>query len=170
MKRFDWILLLILSVVLSVPVVSAMPDDDAVEELTDNFTRENPDFDTDRENLLDSIDLSDFRFLNLKANKIELNGADWSRVTSSFADCDRRPMRIVHIGDSHIQADMATGYTRRILQQEFGDAGRGLIVPLKLASTNEPLDYAITSTSQFDVSRLEITYGFHRSLTHPEIL
>ena len=154
MKRFDWMLLLILSVVLPVPVVSAMPDDDAVEELTYNFTRENPDFDTDRENLLDSIDLSDFRFLNLKANKIELNGADWSRVTSSLADCDRRPMRIVHIGDSHIQADMATGYTRRILQQEFGDAGRGLIVPLKLASTNEPLDYAITSTSQFDVDKL----------------
>lgn len=154
MNRFDNILLIICVILLCAVSVRACPDDDVAEELSDNFTRENPEIDLGEENLLDSIDLSAYPFLNLAANKIILNGADWSRVTAAVSECDRRPMRIVHIGDSHIQADMATGYSRRLFQQEFGSAGRGLIVPLKLAGTNEPRDYWITSSSEFDVDKL----------------
>lgn len=153
MNRFDNIIL-ICAFFLCTISVSACPDEDVTEELSDNFTRENPEIDLGVENLLDSIDLSDYPFLNLSANNIILNGADWSRVISAINECDRRPMRIVHIGDSHIQADMATGYSRRLLQQEFGSAGRGLVVPLKLAGTNEPRDYAIASTSDFEVEKL----------------
>src|SRR5688500_6243657 len=41
------------------------------------------------------------------------------------------PMKvnIVHIGDSHIQADFLTSPVRRNFQRQFGNAGRGLIVP-----------------------------------------
>lgn len=154
MKRFDNILLIICVLLIGAMSVSACPDEDAAEELTDNFTRENPEIDLGVENLLDSINLADYTFLNLNANRITLNGADWSRVSSSIAACDHQPMRIVHIGDSHIQADMATGYARRLFQQEFGSAGRGLVVPLKLAGTNEPRDYVITSTTAFDAEKL----------------
>lgn len=41
---------------------------------------------------------------------------------------------------------------RENLQREFGNAGRGLIVPLKLAGTNEPPDYAITSPNSWNRS------------------
>ncbi len=57
---------------------------------------------------------------------------------------------ICHIGDSHIQADVQTGITRRMFQDFFGDAGRGFIAPLKLAKTNEPRNYRITSPQQWE--------------------
>jgi lysophospholipase L1-like esterase len=54
-------------------------------------------------------------------------------------------IQIVHLGDSHVQAGFYTGQVMRMLQQAFGNAGRGWIAPLKLAKINEPRDYYITS-------------------------
>lgn len=45
-------------------------------------------------------------------------------------------VNIVHIGDSHIQADMFTGVIRNTLQKRFGNAGRGFTFPHSLANTN----------------------------------
>ncbi len=52
---------------------------------------------------------------------------------------------ILQIGDSHIQADMLSGQVRTNFQKDFGNAGRGLIVPLRVAGSNEPYNYKITS-------------------------
>lgn len=52
---------------------------------------------------------------------------------------------IVQLGDSHIQAGFYPAVLRNHFQRDFGNAGRGLIVPLKLSGTNEPPDYTITS-------------------------
>lgn len=52
---------------------------------------------------------------------------------------------IVHLGDSHIQAGHYSGRTMRLLQHQFGNAGRGWIAPFKLSRTNEPDDYFISS-------------------------
>ena len=41
-----------------------------------------------------------------------------------------------------------------MLQQLYGNPGRGLITPLKMAGTNEPRDYAITSQSRWLSSKL----------------
>jgi lysophospholipase L1-like esterase len=54
-------------------------------------------------------------------------------------------INIIHIGDSHVQAGFLTGKTMRLLQNAFGNAGRGWISPLKLSGTNEPNDYFIVS-------------------------
>jgi lysophospholipase L1-like esterase len=54
-------------------------------------------------------------------------------------------INIVHIGDSHMQAGFLSGTTMRLLQKQFGNAGRGWVSPLKLSKTNEPTDYFITS-------------------------
>lgn len=51
---------------------------------------------------------------------------------------NERVVNIVHIGDSHIQADYLTSIVRRHLQQYFGNAGRGLVVPFQVAGTNTP--------------------------------
>ena len=45
-------------------------------------------------------------------------------------------VNIVHIGDSHIQADMFTGVIRKSLQKRFGNAGCGFTFPHSLANTN----------------------------------
>lgn len=54
-------------------------------------------------------------------------------------------VKILHIGDSHIQAGFHSGQVMRMLQETFGNAGRGWIAPLKLTKVNEPFDYFIQS-------------------------
>jgi len=54
---------------------------------------------------------------------------------------DKRTINILQIGDSHLQADFVTSVIRTTLQKEFGNGGRGLVVPLRVAKTNEPFNY-----------------------------
>lgn len=62
---------------------------------------------------------------------------------------------VVHIGDSHIQADWFSGTVRMSLQKEFGNAGRGLVFPFRQARTNAPPD--IRSSSNVTWSSRRIT-------------
>ena len=52
----------------------------------------------------------------------------------------RNKLVIVHIGDSHIQADNFSGAMRNQLQKQFGNGGRGLYFPYRTAKTNGPFD------------------------------
>ena len=54
-------------------------------------------------------------------------------------------INIIHLGDSHIQAGYLSGRTMRLMQNSFGNAGRGWIAPFKLSKLNEPNDYFISS-------------------------
>jgi lysophospholipase L1-like esterase len=49
-------------------------------------------------------------------------------------------VRIVHIGDSHIQAGFFPAQVRKSLQDFFGNAGRGLVFPYDGIQTNAPPD------------------------------
>jgi lysophospholipase L1-like esterase len=53
---------------------------------------------------------------------------------------DTKTVSIIHIGDSHIQADFMTGVVRKKMQDCFGNAGRGFVFPYKLAQTNGAFD------------------------------
>jgi len=65
---------------------------------------------------------------------------------ASNAGADKKgTIKILHIGDSHLQPNNLTGSTRLILQKEFGNAGRGLIFPYSLAKTYGPNDYTFSS-------------------------
>jgi lysophospholipase L1-like esterase len=66
---------------------------------------------------------------------------------------------VVHIGDSHIQADFLSGVVRSGLQDFFGDAGRGLVFPYQLAQSNAPPDISSSSATRWQYNRL----------THPEV-
>lgn len=68
-------------------------------------------------------------------------------------------VRVVHIGDSHIQADMMTAILRQGFQQEFGHAGRGIVFPYQVARSNGPNDYRSSSSDSWKGNRL----------AHPEI-
>lgn len=87
-------------------------------------------------------------YINSQANVIEMNGADITSLRGKLSALRQGAdsvVRVLHIGDSHIQAEMVTNALRDSLQQRYGNAGRGLIVPLRLAGTNQPVDYQVTS-------------------------
>lgn len=63
-------------------------------------------------------------------------------------------VNIVHIGDSHIQADLLTHTVRQLLQKEFGNAGRGFIFPGRLARTNEPQNIYTSSDAVWEAKRI----------------
>lgn len=52
-----------------------------------------------------------------------------------------KQLRIVQIGDSHIQSGVFTAEFRKRLQNTFGEGGRGLIFPYSAAGTNSADDY-----------------------------
>ena len=62
-------------------------------------------------------------------------------------------INIVHIGDSHIQADLMTNITRKNLQSYFGNAGRGLLFPHSLAKTNGTWDVKFSSNANWSSYR-----------------
>ena len=63
---------------------------------------------------------------------------------------------IVHIGDSHLQADMETSILRNGLQDFFGDAGRGIVFPYQLANSNAPHDVSSSSNTTWKSNRIGI--------------
>lgn len=75
------------------------------------------------------------------------------KILKSDTDTVRKVVNILHLGDSHIQAGFLSGQMMSRFQSDFGNAGRGLIVPLKLIKSNEPRDYAIRSTASWFGSR-----------------
>lgn len=62
-------------------------------------------------------------------------------------------INIVHIGDSHIQADLYSGVVRSGFQQAFGNAGRGLLFPHNLARTNGQFDVRFSSNETWQSYR-----------------
>jgi lysophospholipase L1-like esterase len=66
-------------------------------------------------------------------------------------------VNIVHIGDSHIQADLLTNTIRQLFQLQFGNAGRGFIFPGRIARTNEPQNIFTSSDANWDAKRIVFT-------------
>ena len=66
--------------------------------------------------------------INRSANRIVLNGDDWSEMIESLEHIDSK-FTIVHIGDSHVQPGIISDEVRRALQAQYGNGGRGLICP-----------------------------------------
>lgn len=83
-----------------------------------------------------------------------ISGSD-SALVHFFAALDSlkldpsRTLSIVHIGDSHLQADYFSGMLRVLLQEKFGNAGRGLVFPYTVARTNEPASYSSASSGEW---------------------
>ena len=77
----------------------------------------------------------------------------WGRITSirffkklyEQKISNSRRISVLQIGDSHIQADFLSAMVRTDFQSDFGNAGRGIVVPLRIAGSNEPFNYKITS-------------------------
>lgn len=83
------------------PEIAAGETDD--DEDSDRGARENPVIIPDE---ADDIDIPIPTFIKRNANHIIYNGADWSRLRNAFEHSKESPVSIVHIGDSHVQADI----------------------------------------------------------------
>lgn len=124
--------------------------DDTLIDEEERDIRENPVIEGDEDEWV----IISPAFIDRNKNHIIFNGADWSGLRKALANSETIPFNIVHIGDSHLQADIATGDVRNLLQYDYGNAGRGLITPLKLSITNEPTDYSFTSTNSWSHAKL----------------
>ncbi len=102
-----------------------------------------------------AVDYGSYPSVRLNKNKIGLNGDDWSSLGEKYraALAGDSLFTVVYLGDSHVQADFGGSVLRSRLSASHS-AGRGLIIPFRLAGTNQPNDYSFGMTSAFLASKL----------------
>lgn len=110
---------------------------------------------------LNDSGLRNYSFVKLVFNRIlNARGLDsFYQKLYQLKSSGTGTVSIVHIGDSHIQADFLSGVAREGFQQFFGNAGRGLVFPYQLAQSNAPDDISSFSNTSWQFNRL----------AHPEI-
>jgi len=108
----------------------------------------------------DPHEIDSFPFIDYSANQLTLFGGQESyqvlfeKLTQIGLKGEGK-VSIVHLGDSHLQADFFSGYFRKQLQTFFLGAmgGRGFIFPYKVAGTNNPLNYTVSSKGHWESCR-----------------
>lgn len=96
----------------------------------------------------------------LDSHQVENELVNSSALTPFFRHLDslvadrNKVVSIVHIGDSHIQADFLSGTVRRNFQNNFGNAGRGLVFPYMLARTSGAIDMRFKYTGFWNHSSI----------------
>lgn len=105
----------------------------------------------------DPYEIDQYSFVNYEINRLLFPGDSiaFSGLFQSFNTLilkGDRQINIVHIGDSHIQADSFSGRIRQRLQTFFqgGIGGRGFIFPYSVAKTNNPESYKVTFTGNWN--------------------
>lgn len=134
---------------LSISLSMVAQDDESQSEL-----RLNPEIESG--DTIVPVNYSDYPFIRLDNNKINLNGDDWSKLAAKYqaAKEGKERFNIIYLGDSHIQADFGGGIMRQRLARDKHYGGRGLIIPFRLAGTNQPNDYKFSLSSAYTSSKL----------------
>ena len=94
---------------------------------------------------------SGFQFIKQELNEI-LNQEYLEPVFEKLYDqriSGGKKISIVHVGDSHILGNFLTQEVRDRLQREFGDAGRGVLFPYKLAQSNGAKDFLAETNTKW---------------------
>jgi LysM repeat protein/lysophospholipase L1-like esterase len=95
-----------------------------------------------------------YPFIRYNQNYIEWN--EYSSIANLFdkiKQTSSRKLRVLHIGDSHVQADIFTGYIRNEMQDIMYEGGRGFVFPYAAASTHAAYDYKTSCKGQWEYSR-----------------
>ncbi len=74
-------------------------------------------------------------------------------IMNKLKHTPQKQVRIVQIGDSHIQCGVFTAEFRKKLQHTFGEGGRGLVFPYSVAGTNSADDYLSSHTGSWTSAR-----------------
>jgi len=137
---------------MSWPLIS-VAENNGADDVDDTRTRLNPEMAAERPG--SGVNNTSYPFINHRANIILMNGDSWQTLADKFDMISQgHTVNIVHIGDSHIQAEGNTSQVRKLMQQRYGNAGRGMIIPFRLAGTNQPLDYKISCTSTLTTAKI----------------
>lgn len=98
------------------------------------------------------LPFSDIAFSNYRLGSDTIR--NWQSLSGFFAKLkvletsdSLQTINILHIGDSHTQADFLTREMRNSLQARFGNAGRGLVFPFRITRSNESYDYRTSTNS-----------------------
>lgn len=102
-------------------------------------------------------------FINFNANRIDFKTAQLvneqfsNMVTNAVRGVE--PLRILHIGDSHIQADIFTSEARKLFAWWLSDSttSRGYTFPYGIAETNNPADYIVSGSKGWQGTRITRT-------------
>ncbi len=108
--------------------------------------------------------IKEYPFVQYDSNSIKFfeNNATFNHFYKKFdtlISSGYGKINIMQIGGSHIQADMWSNKVRNDFQQISPNlnGGRGFIFPFKLANTNNPSYYQITSTGNWEGFRNSIS-------------
>lgn len=83
-----------------------------------------------------------YPFINYNINYLEWNHTNaLNPFFEKLRNSSKRKVKILQIGDSHLQFDLYTGYAREQMQHMFGMGGRGLVFPFTAARTHSAYDY-----------------------------
>jgi hypothetical protein len=89
---------------------------------------------------LQALEHAAYPFIAFAENRIEQSAVlkPFFQRLQELENRKTHQVRVLHIGDSHIQADFFTGWLRYLLQKRFGEAGRGLVFPYRQAGSQNP--------------------------------
>jgi hypothetical protein len=110
---------------------------------------------------LSKVELPKYDFIDYQYNKIQIPGKDSSSIKSFYQKVDKLMKKgegrinILHIGGSHVQADMFSHQVRRDFDgiNKHHQTPRGFIFPYTVAKTNNPLNYKVTYTGEWSAAR-----------------
>ena len=105
--------------------------------------------------------ISHYSFIKYDYNKIQIPGKDSSRINLFFQKLDtlihsgKGKINILHIGGSHVQADMFSHQVRENLDSINPDIQipRGFIFPFSVAKTNNPTNYKVSYKGTWNTTR-----------------
>lgn len=74
-------------------------------------------------------------------------------LMQKLKNTNKKRVHVLHIGDSHVQADIFTHEARTLLGGSFGYAGRGMVFPYTTARTHTAADYRCYHTGRWYYAR-----------------
>ncbi len=106
------------------------------------------------------LQISYYNFIHYDKNIIKFPGDStdfehlFSKIDTLILD-GKGKIRIVHIGGSHIQADIYSGRMRERLQTFYPglNGGRGSVFPYRISKTNTPKSYTVHYTGKWQSCR-----------------
>ena len=115
------------------------------------------------------VDFAKYDFIDTSLNTIQFPQGSASfepffKKLDTLVFENRGKVRILHIGGSHLQADVISGRIREHLIKEYpgASAGRGFVFPYSAARTNTPASYASSYKGIWDKNK-----NVQREITKP---
>ena len=109
------------------------------------------------------IDFSKYRFGSDTIRNSQSLYGFFAKLNALETSDSLQTINILHIGDSHIQADFLTREIRNSLQKKLGNAGRGLVFPYRITRSNESYDYRSSTNAAW---KWETVRGRKRNFEH----